>query len=146
MQMEISTKVTGRMERLMAMESLLILKVQCTKDNGEMINNMVWEQKLGTKDKLDILDNFQKEKKPVGEDLSLMEAIMMETLLMESSMVKENTISLIQVKFMKVISKITTCMDKVSWYGQTNLDTTENFKMGKWQVMVSNNTQKVIDT
>jgi hypothetical protein len=146
MQMEISTKVTGRMERLMAMESLLILKVQCTKDNGEMINNMVWEQKLGTKDKSDILDNFQRAKKPVGEDLSLMEAIMMETLLMESSMVKENTISLIQVKFMRVISKITTCMDKVSWYGQTNLDTMENFKMEKWQVMVSNNTQKVIDT
>ena len=99
-----------------------------------------------TKDKLDILDNFQKAKKPVGEDLSLMEAIMTETLLMESSTVKENTISLILVKSMKEISKITTCMDKVSWYGQINLDTTENFKMGKWQVTVSNNTQKVIDS
>ena len=51
MQTEISIKVTGRMEKLMAMESLLTSKVQCMKDNGKMINNMVWEQKLGTKDK-----------------------------------------------------------------------------------------------
>jgi hypothetical protein len=111
-----------------------------------MINNMVWEQKPGTKDKSDILDNFQKAKKPVEEDLSLMEAIMTETLLMESSTVKENTISLILVKSMKVISKITTCMVKVSWSGQINLDTMENSKMEKWQVMESNNTQKVIDS
>jgi len=51
MQTEISTKVTGKMEKLTVMESLLILKVQCMKDNGKMINNMVWELKLGIKDK-----------------------------------------------------------------------------------------------
>lgn len=47
------------------------------RDNGKMINNMVWELKLGIKDKLGIQDNFQKEKKLEGEDLNLMEAIMM---------------------------------------------------------------------
>jgi len=113
MQTEISIKVTGRMEKLMAMESLLTSKVQCMKDNGKMINNMVWEPKLGTKDKSDILDNFQRVKKPVGEDLSLTEAITMVILLTESFTVKENTILLIQVKFMKVISKITICTVKV---------------------------------
>ena len=101
------------MEKLMAMESLLTSKVQCMKGNGKMTNNTVWEPKLGTKDKLDILDNFQRVKKPVGEDLSLMEAITMAISLTESFTVKGNTILLIQVKFTKVISKITTCTAKV---------------------------------
>jgi hypothetical protein len=77
--------------------------------------------------------------------LSLMEATTMATSLMESSMEKENTILLIQEKFMKVISKITICMDKVLWYGQINLDMTESLKTAIWKAMVSNNMPKVID-
>lgn len=80
------------------------------RDNGKMINNMVWELKLGTKDKLGIQDNFQKVKKLVGEDLNLMGAIMMAILQMENSMEKENIILLIQEKFMKEISATIICM------------------------------------
>jgi hypothetical protein len=52
-------------------------------------------------------------KKPEEEDLSSMEATMMVTLSMESSMAKENTILLILVKFMRVILKITICTEAV---------------------------------
>lgn len=142
---EISIKVTGRMEKLMATESLLTLKAQCMKDNGKMINNMVWVPKPGIKDKSDILDNFKRAKKPVGVDLSLMEATTMVTSSMESSMEKENTILLILVKCTKEISKITICMVAVLWFGQINHDTMVNLKMEKWKAMESNNMRKVID-
>jgi len=143
---EISTKVTGRMEKLMAMESLLTLKDPCMKDNGKMINNTEWVQKPGIKDKLDILDNFKTAKKPVGEDLSSMEATMMVTSSMESSMEKVNTILPILVKFMKVILKITICTVAELWFGQINHVTMANLKKEKWKAMVSNNMPKVIDT
>jgi hypothetical protein len=113
MLMEIFTKVTGRMAKLMVMVSLLILKAQCMKVNGKKINNMEWEPKPGIKDKSGILDNFKMVKKPEEEDLSSMEATMMVTLSMESSMAKENTILLILVKFMRVILKITICTEAV---------------------------------
>jgi hypothetical protein len=113
MLMEIFTKVTGRMAKLMVMVSLLILKAQCMKGNGKKINSMEWEQKPGIKDKSGILDNFKMVKKPEEEDLSSMEATMMVTLSMESSMAKENTILLILVKFMRVILKITICTEAV---------------------------------
>lgn len=121
------------------MESLLTLKDQCMKDNGKKINNTVWEQKPGIKDKLDILDNFKMVKKLVEEDLSSMEATMMVISLTESSTEKENTISLTLVKYMKENSKITTCMDRELWSGLINLDMTVNSETVKWKDMVSNN-------
>jgi hypothetical protein len=123
----------------MVMESSLMLKDQCMKDNGKKINNTVWEQKPGIKDKLDILDNFKMVKKLVEEDLSLMEATMMVISLTVNSMAKENTILLTLVKYMKENSKITTCTDKELWSGLINLDMTVNSEMEKWKDMVSNN-------
>lgn len=70
---------------------------------------------------------------------------MMVTLSMVNSTEKVNTISLIQVKFMRVILKTIICTAKVLWFGQINHDTTESSKKVKWTATESNNTQKVID-
>lgn len=99
MQMEISTKDIGKREKLMDMVFTLIKMVQCIKVNGQMINIMEKELKLGTMDLLSMRESLLKPKRQEKEDLNLMATTTREILRMVSLKDKENTISLILVKF-----------------------------------------------
>lgn len=99
MQMEISIKDIGKREKLMDMVCTLTKMVQCIKVNGQMINIMEKELKLGTMDLLSMRESLLKPKRQEKEDLNLMATTTREILRMVSLKDKENTISLILVKF-----------------------------------------------
>ena len=99
MQMEISIKDIGKREKLMDMVFTLIKMVQCIKVNGQMINITEKELKLGTMDLSSMRESLLKPKRQEKEDLNLMATTMREISRMVSLKDKENTISLILVKF-----------------------------------------------
>ena len=73
---------------------LLIRRIKLsTKVNLSMINNMEKERKSGTMDKVSILVNSLKERRPVTQSSPTTEMSMKENLLMENSMEEKNTIS-----------------------------------------------------
>jgi len=129
MLMEISIKVTGKMERPTATESSLTLTEVCTRENGSTINNMVSEQNPGILRKLNILDSLSMEKRLVMGDLNSKEATTKVNLKMENLMAKVFITFLIQVKFMMVISRRIIWMAKDSWFGQISQDMKE---ISKW--------------
>jgi len=99
--MGIYIKETGRMAKLMAKEYFVTLRVAFIKGSGLMICSMVLERNYGITIKLCIRENFKMVKKQEKENLNLKVVHIQVILLMDSFMVKENTIFLIQGKFIK---------------------------------------------
>lgn len=129
MLMEISIKVTGKMERPTATESSLTQTEVCTRVNGSTINNMVKEQNPGILRRLNILDSLSMEKRQVMVDLNSKEDTTKVNSKTENSMAKVFITFLIQVKFMMVISRRIIWMAKDLWFGQISQDTKE---ISKW--------------
>jgi hypothetical protein len=100
--MEISIKESGRMEKLMVMEFLLIQMDPCILVYGRMINSMEKELSLGTTIKSNLLASLKMVKKQEMANLNLLEDITMVILLMDSFMEMENIIFQKQKSFMKV--------------------------------------------
>lgn len=129
--MEISIKESGRMEKLMVMEFLLIQMDPCILVYGRMINSMEKELSLGTIIKSNLLASLKMVKKQEMANLNLLEDITMVILLMDSFMEMENIIFQKQKSFMKVNLKTIIWKEKELWRGQINQNMKENLKTGK---------------
>lgn len=129
--MEISIKESGRVEKLMVMEFLLIQMDPCILGNGRMINSMEKELSLGTTTKSNLSASLKMEKKQEMANLNLLEDITMVIFLMDSFMEMENIIFQKQESFMKVNLKTIIWKAKELWRGQINQNMKENLKTGK---------------
>jgi len=104
--MEIFTRVTGLMVKLMEMVFSLIRPTKLSmKVNGNKTSNMVKELKHGTMEIANIKVILLRVRRLVRPGIHKVEMSMMENLLMASSMEQANIISSKQVRLMRVISK-----------------------------------------
>lgn len=129
--MEISIKESGRVEKLMVMEFLLIQMDPCILGNGRMINSMEKELSLGTTIKSNLSASLKMVKKQEMANLNLLEDITMVIFLMDSFMEMENIIFQKQESFMKVNLKTIIWKAKELWRGQIYQNMKENLKTGK---------------
>lgn len=129
--MEISIKESGRVEKLMVMEFLLIQMDPCILGNGRMINSMEKELSPGTTIKSNLSASLKMVKKQEMANLNLLEDITMVIFLMDSFMEMENIIFQKQESFMKVNLKTIIWKAKELWRGQIYQNMKENLKTGK---------------
>lgn len=132
---EISIRVTGKMEKLMAMAYSSIPMDRCTRVSGKMISSTAMELSLGTTIKSNSWAISSKERKLDKVDLNSKAVITKETFLTVNSTASESTTFQTLENFTKVNSAIIIWKAKAKWSGQINRITKENSKMAKWKAV-----------
>ena len=99
--MEIFIRVSGKMEWLMVKAHFVTIKEVFMKANGLKTNSTVKEQNIGIITKSNTMEILTKVKKLEKVNLNVKEVLIMVTLWMDNSMVREPTILLIQGRYIK---------------------------------------------
>ena len=140
MQMATSMMENGRKIKLMVLEPLLILTMQCMKVNGVKINNMVMVKRLGVNKvarQQPILDNFTKARKTVKADFSGRTAHTMKViLLMDTLWAMEDTTLQIWINTTRESLEAAIWKEEELKHGQMGEDMKEILKMVKKTVKV----------
>lgn len=141
-----SIRANGKMEKLMALGFSSIPTDLCMRVNGKMISSMATEQNLGILIKSNTLENFQKERKLVTEDLNSKADITRANLRTESLMEREPITFQTVGKYTRVTLKTTIWMVMVLWYGLMNPDMRVNSNKVRLKEKVRKNTLMEIGT